>query len=202
MSPVRRFMTGSAVVGTALVASFFATGLVKDVQFARAEQKVENTREQLAQVEDLATVFRNVGKVVEPSVVNITVTKSARANARLPFDEDLLRRFFPDRDGDGEPDMPEELDQPQQGTGSGVIMEVNGSSAFIMTNNHALSPNGMDNGGGDVFNVGPSNDPSVTQYAFGKAGTLAAGKYELIFQAFQDNSNVFATNSYQLNFNL
>src|SRR5690349_12718489 len=136
MSPVRRFMTGSAVVGTALVASFFATGLVKDVQFARAEQKVENTREQLAQVEDLATVFRNVGKVVEPSVVNITVTKSARANARLPFDEDLLRRFFPDRDGDGEPDMPEELDQPQQGTGSGVIMEVNGSSAFIMTNNH------------------------------------------------------------------
>jgi serine protease Do len=129
-------MTGSAVVGTALVASLFATGLVKDVQFARAEQKVENTREQLAQVEDLATVFRNVGKVVEPSVVNITVTKSARANARLPFDEDLLRRFFPDRDGDGEPDMPEELDQPQQGTGSGVIMEVNGSTAYIVTNNH------------------------------------------------------------------
>jgi serine protease Do len=129
-------MTGSAVVGTALVASLFATGLVKDVQFARAEQKVESTREQLAKVEDLASVFRNVGKVVEPSVVNITVTKSARANARLPFDEDLLRRFFPDRDGDGEPDMPEELDQPQQGTGSGVIMEVNGSTAFIVTNNH------------------------------------------------------------------
>ena len=76
MSPVRRFMTGSAVVGTALVASFFATGLVKDVQFARAEQKVETTRDQLAHVEDLASVFRNVGKVVEPSVVNITVNSA------------------------------------------------------------------------------------------------------------------------------
>src|SRR5215207_8847252 len=105
MSPLRRFITGSAVVGTALVASFFATGLVKDAQFARAEQRAENTREQLAQVEDLASVFRNVGKVVEPSVVNISVTKSARTSARLPFDEDMLRRFFPDRDGDGEPDM-------------------------------------------------------------------------------------------------
>jgi serine protease Do len=136
MSPFRRFAAGSAVFGAALVGSFFATGLVKDVQFAGAQKQVEATREQLASVEDLATVFRQVGKAVEPSVVNISVTKSSRSNARLPFDDEMLRRFFPDRDGDGEPDLPEELNQPQQGTGSGVIMEVNNGSAYIVTNNH------------------------------------------------------------------
>ncbi len=136
MIPFRRFAAGSAVFGTALVAAFFATALVKDVQFAGAQKQVEATREQLAHVEDLATVFRTVGKSVEPSVVNISVTKSARTNARLPFDEDMLRRFFPDRDGDGEPDMPEELNTPQQGTGSGVIMEANNGTAYIVTNNH------------------------------------------------------------------
>ncbi|HEV2293947.1 MAG TPA: trypsin-like peptidase domain-containing protein [Tepidisphaeraceae bacterium] len=140
MKPFGRLAAGSAVFVTALVAAFFATGLVKDVQFASAQKQVEATREQLAQVEDLATVFRQVGKAVEPSVVNINVTKSARTNARLPFDDEMLRRFFPDRDGDGEPDMPDELEEgfnrPQQGTGSGVIMEVENGSAFIVTNNH------------------------------------------------------------------
>ncbi len=136
MSTFRRFAAGSAVFGAALVTAFFATGLVKDVQFASAQKQVETTREQLAHVEGLATVFRQVGKAVEPSVVNISVTKSSRGNARLPFDEDMLRKFFPDRDGDGEPDMPEEFNQPQQGTGSGVIMETVNGSAYIVTNNH------------------------------------------------------------------
>ena len=136
MTRFRRFAAGSAVFGATLVASFFATGLVKDVQFAGAQKQVEATREQLAAVDDLATVFRQVGKTVEPSVVNINVTKSSRGSARLPFDDEMLRRFFPDRDGDGEPDMPEELNQPQQGTGSGVIMEVANGSAYIVTNNH------------------------------------------------------------------
>ncbi len=139
MTRFRRFAAGSAVFGTALVAAFFMTGLVKDVQFASAQKQVDTTREQLAHVEGLATVFREVGKAVEPSVVNINVTKSSRGNARLPFDEDMLRRFFPDRDGDGESDIPEEFNAPappQQGTGSGVIMEVVNGSAFIVTNNH------------------------------------------------------------------
>ena len=109
MSPLRRFAAGTAVFGTALVTAFFGVGLVKDVQFASAQKQVEATREQLASVEDLATVFRQVGKTVEPSVVNISVTKSSRGNARLPFDEDMLRKFFPDNDGDGQPDVPEDF---------------------------------------------------------------------------------------------
>jgi serine protease Do len=52
--------------------------------------------------------------------------------------------MFPDRDGDGEPDLPEGFSLPdmegepfdQVGTGSGVIMDVDGSTAYVLTNNH------------------------------------------------------------------
>ena len=121
----------------------FGNGLVKDVQYAHAQEAVQSSREQLAKAEDLASVFRNVGKAVEPSVVNIQVRKTVKGvHSALPFDEDTLRQFFPDRDGDGEPDLPEGFKGDggegfdQIGTGSGVIMEVNGSEAYILTNNH------------------------------------------------------------------
>jgi serine protease Do len=65
----------------------------------------------------------------------------------LPFDDDLLKRFFPDRFKD-QPDKNnnDNNDQPdpnggddgteQVGTGSGVIMEVDGKYGYIVTNNH------------------------------------------------------------------
>jgi len=86
-------------------------------------------------------VFREVGRVLEPSVVNISVTKTVNGTSRAPLDEDMLRRFFPDRDGDGEPDVPpglreREEDEQQSGTGSGVIVEVDGNTGYIVTNNH------------------------------------------------------------------
>src|SRR5688500_14693213 len=139
MNRLGKSLTGTLIFGAAAASAFMATGLVRDVQFANAQKQVETTREQLAQVEDLASVFREVGKVVEPSVVNIRVTKgTSAAQRRLPFDDDMLRRFFPDRDGDGEPDMPEEFGQPgpMEGTGSGVIMETVEGGAFVVTNNH------------------------------------------------------------------
>src|SRR2546423_3821345 len=63
----------------------------------------------------------------------------------------MLRRYFPDRNGDGEPDLPEgfgdgEQGFEQQGTGSGVIMEVDGSTGYILTNNHVA-------GGADEMTV-------------------------------------------------
>lgn len=117
-------------------AGFFGFSLVENWQFARAEAQVEATREQLAQIESLADVFRDVGKVIEPSVVNIDVVKG-NSQSRL----DQLLPFLPDRDGDGQPDIPEGFGEgrgmPEQGgTGSGVIMEVNGSTAYVVTNNH------------------------------------------------------------------
>jgi serine protease Do len=59
-------------------------------------------------------------------------------------DDELFRRFFPDRDGDGEPDLPDGFDDNHgggppsivQGQGSGVIIETAGSTGYIVTNNH------------------------------------------------------------------
>src|SRR5512133_26710 len=130
--PFRSTLAALAVAGTAVGTGFFGFNYVHNSQFARAEQQVEATREQLKKADDLASVFRYVGKAVEPSVVNIAVTKKApgmngmRGGGRqIP---EQLRKFFPDRDGDGQPDIPD-FDGPgddmpfeQHGTGSGVIM--------------------------------------------------------------------------------
>jgi serine protease Do len=147
----RKSLTVAAIAGSSIVAYTVGTSLVKDVQFARAEEQVKASREQLAQVKDLADVFRAVGKAVEPSVVSIDVKKTVKGvsgGRTLPFDDDMLRKFFPDRDGDGEPDLPPGFQNPNgedggdeggyeaMGTGSGVIMEVDGSTAYIVTNNH------------------------------------------------------------------
>ena len=128
-------LSGGLVAGT-----FFGADLVRDTQFAWAQNQVDTSRKELATAADLAGAFKEVGKAVEPSVVSINVRKTVKGVSRsLPFhDDDLLRRFFGDRDNDGDPDvpMPDEGGMEQIGTGSGVIMEVDGSTAWIMTNNH------------------------------------------------------------------
>jgi serine protease Do len=147
MKPVRSTLAALAVAGVAVGTGFFGFNVVQNTQFARAAEEVQSTREQLKRADDLSSVFRFVGKAVEPSVVNINVTKKASGPARggnrmrnLPFDRDQLRRFFPDRDGDGQPDVPDfdgESEAPEQhGTGSGVIMETSNGTGWILTNNH------------------------------------------------------------------
>lgn len=145
-----RKQVGVLVIAAASVAGgFFGYSAIENVQFAHAEEQVKATRQQLGTVEDLATVFRQVGKVVEPSVVNINVTKKIHGvGGRMRgLNDDMLRRMFPDRDGDGEPDLPPGLrfrggnqgddeDMIQMGTGSGVIMEVSDGYAYVVTNNH------------------------------------------------------------------
>ena len=124
--------------GGGSVAGFVASGtLLQDGKFARAADEVQTTPEQRSHVQGLSTVFREVGRVVEPSVVKLDVRKtSGGPNRQLPFDDDMLRRFFPDTDGDGQPDVPDDFDFGARGTGSGVIMEAQGGTAFILTNNH------------------------------------------------------------------
>jgi serine protease Do len=145
MKPVRSTLAALAVAGVAVGTGFFGFNVVQNTQFARAAEEVQTTREQLKRADDLSSVFRFVGKAVEPSVVNINVTKKASGPTRnrmrnLPFDRDQLRRFFPDRDGDGQPDIPDfdgDAEAPEQhGTGSGVIMEASGGVGWIVTNNH------------------------------------------------------------------
>jgi len=148
MKSFRKSLAVTVLGGGAIGGLLVGAGVVREYAFARAEQKVEASREQLATVTDLSSVFREVGKAVEPSVVNITVHKTIKGVKRdLPFDDDLLKRFFPDRfkdqpnNGDqgaapnDQPD-PNGDDAEQVGTGSGVIMEVNGKYGYILTNNH------------------------------------------------------------------
>src|SRR5687768_7672881 len=123
---LRKSLAAMAVAGGTLGAFFFGPGLWEDIRFARAEDKVNATREELSHVEGLSSIFRKVGRAVEPSVVNIVVRKNV-APQRPEGYEDMLRRFFPDRDGDGKPDLPDNFDEPDfdaMGTGSGVVMEV------------------------------------------------------------------------------
>src|SRR3989440_4919526 len=141
MNRMRKSLAVFMLGGGAAVGSFLGSTVVQNVRFAHAAEQVQTSRENLARAEGLSTVFREVGKVVEPSVVKIDVRKTAGGpNRALPFDEDMLRRLFPDNDGDGQPDIPEDFGQGgefgMRGTGSGVIMEVQGGTAWILTNNH------------------------------------------------------------------
>jgi serine protease Do len=158
MTKVKKSIVSMAVWGSAFVAGYFGYTYSQDNQFARAQERREEIREGLASAEGLGTVFRNVGRILEPSVVNISVRKKAPVpNMGRGLDEEMLRRMFPDRDGDGEPDIPPGLrpripggpggpgggddDEDggffdQQGTGSGVIIQVDGSKGYVVTNNH------------------------------------------------------------------
>src|SRR5678815_831813 len=137
MTKLRKSMAALVFGGGSLAGFVVAGALVQDMKFAHAAEQVQATRDQLAHVESLATVFREVGKVVEPSVVKLDVRKTTGGpNRQLPFDDDMLKRFFPDTDGDGQPDVPEDFDFGARGTGSGVIMEAQGNTAYILTNNH------------------------------------------------------------------
>jgi serine protease Do len=142
------------LAGAIAAGTFFGSGLVRDVQFARAEEKVQTSRQQLATAMDLATAFKEVGKAIEPSVVKIDVHKTVKGiSTNLPGgEEDLLRKFFgrgganPGANPGGDEGDDSLVPSPhghgddggfeQIGTGSGVIMETDGDTAYVLTNNH------------------------------------------------------------------
>src|SRR5262245_2241255 len=146
---MRGFKKGlsALVISSIAVGGYFAgTGLVRDVRFAQAQEQVQSSREELQKVDDIYGVYRNVGKAVEPSVVSIEVHKTVKnVHRSLPFDDETLKRFFPDRDGDGEPDVPRRFRTPggdgtdefdQVAGGSGVVMEASDGKGYVLTNNH------------------------------------------------------------------
>ena len=135
-SKIKRVAATAVITAATISAVLVGESLVKDVQFARAEEKVQLSKEKLETLNDLSSAFKTVGKAVEPSVVNIQIVKKVSGlPQQIPqMDDDLLKRFFPDRDGDGKPDLPQGGEE--RGTGSGVIMDVDGEDAYIVTNNH------------------------------------------------------------------
>lgn len=178
MKPMKRAL---AVIGLGAVGSaswYLGSGLVQNVRYAHALEQVELSREQLTKLDDFAGVFKSVGKAVEPSVVFLEVTKKSTGSGpdlrrQLPFDDDMLRRFFPDNDGDGEPDLPDSGGSfDQQGQGSGVIMEADGTSGWILTNNHVAGDadeikvtlhDGREIKGAKVLGADPKTDLAVVK---------------------------------------
>ena len=122
-------------IGGGSVVAWVAGSHLANSGFARAKEEVELTRQQLSTMQDLSAVFRNVGKVVEPSVVQIVVHKSAKTGHRaLPFNDDMLRKFFPDKDKDGPPDLPEGF-----GDGSGAEDADAGAGRHRLRRHHGSS---------------------------------------------------------------
>lgn len=145
MKSMKRALTGLTLMA-ALVAGWFGVGnLMQGAQYARAQQQVDAAREQIANVQDMAAVYKAVNRVLEPSVVKIEVEIVQPVSSRGGRGNNPLRQWFPDLDGDGQPDLPEGfMDMPfnerrREGTGSGVIVEKDGNTAYIVTNNHVAS---------------------------------------------------------------
>jgi serine protease Do len=140
MKPLNKSLAVLLISGGA-VGGFFGAGALHS-EFSYGQN---STPEQISQAQDLSTVFRTVGKQVEPSVVEIVVHKTVKAPKSIPLPDDMLRRFFPDQKLPNLPNNPDDNDNgddngsggfEQVGTGSGVILEVDGKTGYILTNNH------------------------------------------------------------------
>src|SRR5438034_2834107 len=164
MNVFKKSISTLVISGIAVGSYFAGNALVRDVRYARAEEQVQASREDLKKVDDIYGVYRAVGKAVEPSVVSIEVRKTVKGvHGGLRFDDDMLRRFFqqdPDnampnlprnrRQNPNNPNLPNLPNNPdnnndgsdendsfdQVAGGSGVIMEAADGKGYILTNNH------------------------------------------------------------------
>ncbi len=85
-----------------------------------------------------ATTFRNIAKVVTPSVVNIRTESRQRAQELTDFfgggGDDLLERFFGGGQGHGR-QRPQPREQVSVAAGTGFVISKDG---LILTNNHVV----------------------------------------------------------------
>jgi serine protease Do len=136
MSALRRKSLALAAAAAIGGGAFFGAGLFRDAEFALASQRVDSARQQLSSIDEQSSAFRNIHEAVEPSVVNIRVTKTI-AHESTPIPPEF-QRFFHDFGGN----MPPEAfngnggTMREVGTGSGVIMEAADGYGYILTNNH------------------------------------------------------------------
>jgi serine protease Do len=200
MSSWRSKVAVAVLSGAAVTGGFFGGATLLDrVQFARAESQVDAGRADLAQVEDMSSVFRQVAKVVDPSVVRIDVSKTI--HNQQSGDDDMIRKFFQEHGGgDAFPQIPDNGgDFEQRGTGSGVIMEVQDGYGYILTNNHVAGgasdditvtlSNGRQIDHGRLIGADPKSDLAVVRIKaddlipaqWGSSDDLQKGDWVLAF---------------------
>ncbi len=164
MTRVKSYGPAIVLIVTATTILFGGPYVARHMAWAAQEARIDVVRQDLRSskpLADLSAAFREVGKVVEPSVVHIAVSKKQTApdaDAAGPEDpEDLLRKFFRDRKSPGIPAPDDEegdpapapaprgkapanpYDVPQPyGNGSGWVYSLGGNVSFIITNNHVV----------------------------------------------------------------
>ncbi len=164
MSRIRWYGPTVILILTILIVMVMGPSIVQKIAWAQESAKVQFVRDQAAAdpaLAKLSDAFRNVAKIVEPSVVAIQV--SAKASPRRITEDDAMRRFFGPR---GWPQSPFDLPQddgedqsPQQepgiqdynrynvprayANGSGWVYD---EAGHIITNRHVVN-------GADVITV-------------------------------------------------
>ena len=127
----RRWRLRVVVAGLLVAGALLHQDIIAGLAYAVEKGKVQANADELAKVEALSNTFRSVAKVVRPGVVRI-VSKKEAARPKMPAMEDLpepFRKFF---ERQSRPEAP----QPEQGTGSGVI--INAEKGYVLTNNHVV----------------------------------------------------------------
>src|ERR1700736_6889474 len=109
MKPLNKSLAILLLGGGAAGAFLGAGALHSQLSFGQNQA----TPQQLNQAEDLSTVFRDIGKKVEPSVVEIVVHKTVKGPKGIPLPDDMLRRFFPNEPG--VPNLPNQPGGPDEG---------------------------------------------------------------------------------------
>jgi serine protease Do len=185
MNRVRKSLQVLTLCGATAASTMLGMSLFNGPASLHAAEPPQTTPQQIATLNDLSSAFREIGKSVEPAVVNIRVTKTiSRAEVNPLGANPELQRFF--RQFGIEPDEGFGQAMPparEVGTGSGVIMEVSGGSGFILTNNHVAGgaselmvtlADGREIKDAKVLGADPRTDLAVVQI---KADNLVAAKW-------------------------
>lgn len=138
------------LVGFALAFVGFSAGARGPDRFVRAETRggapvvlvdapaIANAppeiKSALAGAESVQSAFRYVAKSVLPSVVEVKVVETKKGGPQAAPSDQFPWRFFFGQPDDQQEESPK--DYQEQGLGSGIIVRRDGSSVYVLTNNH------------------------------------------------------------------
>jgi Do/DeqQ family serine protease len=130
-SPRRRWV--NLGLGSVLGVSLLAAGIGLSGGSARLAASSSTPSAVVARA-GITDSYADLVERVAPAVVTVRATRSVRQTQFSPQD-DLLRRFFGDRDGARDESGPRTMPRRQGGLGSGVVVAADG---YILTNNHVV----------------------------------------------------------------